>query len=137
MTAENARLREALARSMAVVQRANGLASLGLLTAGLAHEIRSPLVALRVFAQLLQSAVEVAARLGDLGGLYYFYNFAAPATAALTNARALTPRDFRWPYLLAVVEQGAGDVEGRPRCGAGRLTGTAAGFFGSGSNSTR
>jgi signal transduction histidine kinase len=53
LTAENARLREALARSVAVVQRANGLASLGLLTAGLAHEIRSPLVALRVFAQLL------------------------------------------------------------------------------------
>jgi signal transduction histidine kinase len=53
LTVENARLREALARSVAVVQRANGLASLGLLTAGLAHEIRSPLVALRVFAQLL------------------------------------------------------------------------------------
>jgi signal transduction histidine kinase len=51
--AENTRLREALARSVTLMQRANQLASLGTLTAALAHEIRNPLVALRAFAQLL------------------------------------------------------------------------------------
>jgi two-component system sensor histidine kinase HydH len=53
LTAENTRLREALARSVALMQRANQLASLGVLTAAFAHEIRNPLVALRAFAQLL------------------------------------------------------------------------------------
>ena len=53
LLADNARLREALARSVALMQRANELASLGRLTAAFAHEIRNPLVALRVFAQLL------------------------------------------------------------------------------------
>ena len=51
--AENVRLRAALGRSAALMQRANRLASLGVLSAGLAHEIRNPLVAMRTFAQLL------------------------------------------------------------------------------------
>jgi len=53
LLADNARLREALAQSVALMERANELASLGRLTAAFAHEIRNPLVALRVFAQLL------------------------------------------------------------------------------------
>ena len=53
LMAENVRLREALGRSAALMQRANRLASLGVLSAGLAHEIRNPLVAMRAFAQLL------------------------------------------------------------------------------------
>jgi signal transduction histidine kinase len=53
LTEENVRLREALARSAALMQRANRLASLGVLSAGLAHEIRNPLAAMRTFAQLL------------------------------------------------------------------------------------
>jgi two-component system sensor histidine kinase HydH len=53
LLADNARLREALARSVALMQRANELASLGRLTAAFAHEVRNPLVALRIFAQLL------------------------------------------------------------------------------------
>ena len=54
---------------------------------------------------------ELAAQLGDLGGLYYFYGFSALAEAALTDARALTPGDFRWPYLLALVDERDGDLE--------------------------
>jgi signal transduction histidine kinase len=53
LTEENVRLREALARSAALMQRANRLASLGILSAGLAHEIRNPLATMRTFAQLL------------------------------------------------------------------------------------
>ncbi len=58
LLADNARLREALARSVALMQRANELASLGRLTAAFAHEIRNPLVALRIFAQLLPARWE-------------------------------------------------------------------------------
>jgi signal transduction histidine kinase len=42
-----------LKESQNVLRRADRLSSLGLLTAGLAHEIRNPLVAIRTFTQLL------------------------------------------------------------------------------------
>lgn len=42
-----------LKESQAILRRADRLSSLGLLTAGLAHEIRNPLVAIRTFTQLL------------------------------------------------------------------------------------
>ena len=50
---ENARLYENLKQSQHTLRRADRLSSLGLLTAGLAHEIRNPLVAIRTFTQLL------------------------------------------------------------------------------------
>jgi two-component system NtrC family sensor kinase len=50
---ENARLYENLKQSQDTLRRADRLSSLGLLTAGLAHEIRNPLVAIRTFTQLL------------------------------------------------------------------------------------
>ena len=50
---ENARLYENLRQSQHTLRRADRLSSLGLLTAGLAHEIRNPLVAIRTFTQLL------------------------------------------------------------------------------------
>jgi two-component system sensor histidine kinase HydH len=60
LLADNARLRDTLARSVVLMQRANQLASLGRLTASFAHEIRNPLVALRAFAQLLPARWEDA-----------------------------------------------------------------------------
>jgi signal transduction histidine kinase len=60
LRSDNARLRDELTRSVGMVQRANRLASVGLLTAGLAHEMRNPLVALRTFAQLLPDRWEDA-----------------------------------------------------------------------------
>ena len=42
-----------LKESQNILRRADRLSSLGLLTAGLAHEIRNPLVAIRTFTQLL------------------------------------------------------------------------------------
>ena len=55
---ENARLYENLKKSNNVLRRADRLSSLGLLTAGLAHEIRNPLVAIRTFTQLLPERYE-------------------------------------------------------------------------------
>jgi signal transduction histidine kinase len=52
--AERLMLREKeLKESQNTLRRADRLSSLGLLTAGLAHEIRNPLVAIRTFTQLL------------------------------------------------------------------------------------
>jgi signal transduction histidine kinase len=42
-----------LKQSQSIIRRADRLSSLGMLTAGLAHEIRNPLVAIRTFTQLL------------------------------------------------------------------------------------
>ncbi len=50
---DNARLYENLKQSQITLRRADRLSSLGMLTAGLAHEIRNPLVAIRTFTQLL------------------------------------------------------------------------------------
>ncbi|MGB9630143.1 MAG: ATP-binding protein, partial [Thermodesulfobacteriota bacterium] len=55
---ENARLYEDLKRSKSYIRRADRLASLGTLTAGLAHEIRNPLVAIKTFTQLLPERLE-------------------------------------------------------------------------------
>ncbi len=52
--AERLMHREAeLKQSQSIIRRADRLSSLGMLTAGLAHEIRNPLVAIRTFTQLL------------------------------------------------------------------------------------
>jgi len=55
---ENARLYEDLKQSKSYIRRADRLASLGTLTAGLAHEIRNPLVAIKTFTQLLPERLE-------------------------------------------------------------------------------
>ena len=47
------RREQELKQSQVTLRRADRLSSLGLLTAGLAHEIRNPLVAIRTFTQLL------------------------------------------------------------------------------------
>ncbi len=55
---ENARLYEDLKKSKSYIRRADRLASLGTLTAGLAHEIRNPLVAIKTLTQLLPERIE-------------------------------------------------------------------------------
>jgi GAF domain-containing protein len=55
---ENARLYEDLKRSKSYIRRADRLASLGTLTAGLAHEIRNPLVAVKTLTQLLPERLD-------------------------------------------------------------------------------
>ncbi|OGP54264.1 MAG: hypothetical protein A2162_09065, partial [Deltaproteobacteria bacterium RBG_13_52_11b] len=55
---ENAKLYEDLKRSKSYIRRADRLASLGTLTAGLAHEIRNPLVAIKTLTQLLPDRLD-------------------------------------------------------------------------------
>jgi signal transduction histidine kinase len=50
---ENAQLYENMKNTKKIMLRADRLASLGTLAAGLAHEIRNPLVAIKTFTQLL------------------------------------------------------------------------------------
>ncbi|TMA56036.1 MAG: hypothetical protein E6J75_10580, partial [Deltaproteobacteria bacterium] len=55
---ENANLSRQLRHSEAVLERANRLSSLGTLAAGLAHEIRNPLVAVKTFLDLLPQRLD-------------------------------------------------------------------------------
>jgi len=55
---ENAKLYEDLKKSKSYIRRADRLASLGTLTAGLAHEIRNPLVAIKTLTQLLPERLD-------------------------------------------------------------------------------
>jgi two-component system, NtrC family, sensor kinase len=55
---ENANLYENLKKSQTIMRRADRLASLGTLIAGLAHEIRNPLVSIKTFTQLLPERID-------------------------------------------------------------------------------
>jgi signal transduction histidine kinase len=55
---ENATLSRQLRRSEVVLERANRLSSLGALAAGIAHEIRNPLVAVKTFLDLLPERLD-------------------------------------------------------------------------------
>jgi signal transduction histidine kinase len=55
---ENASLSRQLRRSEIVLERANQLSSLGMLAAGIAHEIRNPLVAVKTFLDLLPQRLD-------------------------------------------------------------------------------
>jgi two-component system, NtrC family, sensor kinase len=55
---ENASLSRQLRRSEQVLERANQLSSLGMLAAGIAHEIRNPLVAVKTFLDLLPQRLD-------------------------------------------------------------------------------
>jgi len=76
---ENARLYEDLKRSKSYIRRADRLASLGTLTAGLAHEIRNPLVAIKTLTQLLPE------RLHDEEFRNHFLSIAAAEVERISN----------------------------------------------------
>jgi len=94
---ENANLYENLKKSQAIMRRADRLASLGTLTASLAHEIRNPLVAIKTFTQLLPERIDdeefrnyflnvASGEVDRLSSLVNeLLNFARPSTPHLTG----------------------------------------------------
>ena len=58
MAIENANLYENLKKSQLMMRRTDRLASLGTMIAGLAHEIRNPLVSIKTFTQLLPERMD-------------------------------------------------------------------------------
>ena len=53
---------------------------------------------------------DLSAAYGLMGQTYHAYSLTAPARECYVNAGRLAPRDFRWIYLLAKLDQQAGDV---------------------------
>src|SRR5262249_11497466 len=76
---ENAWLSRQLRQSETVLERANRLSSLGMLAAGIAHEIRNPLVAVKTFLDLLPT------RLDDPEFLTHFRDLSLSELKRVTN----------------------------------------------------
>jgi len=55
---------------------------------------------------------ELSVAYGLMGQIYHAYSLSGPARECYVNASRLAPKDFRWIYLLAKLDQQAGDVEG-------------------------
>ena len=53
---------------------------------------------------------DLSAAYGLMGQTYHAYSLTTPARECYVNASRLAPRDFRWIYLLAKLDQQAGDV---------------------------
>jgi len=56
------------------------------------------------------SDADLSAAYGLMGQTYHAYSLTTPARECYVNANRLAPRDFRWIYLLAKLDQHAGDV---------------------------
>ena len=90
---ENARLYEELRRSQDIIRRADRLSALGTLAAGIAHEVRNPLVSIQTFFQLAPQ------RMGDQEFFTSFLSMTAEEVKRISNlinellsfARSSTP----------------------------------------------
>jgi len=76
---ENARLYEELKKSQDIIRRADRLSALGTLAAGIAHEIRNPLVSIQTFFQLAPQ------RLNDQEFLTEFLNLTSSEVKRITD----------------------------------------------------
>lgn len=76
---ENARLYDELRRSREIINRAGRLSALGTLAAGIAHEIRNPLVSIQTFFQLAPQ------RLGDEEFMTSFLRLAETEVQRISN----------------------------------------------------
>jgi len=54
---------------------------------------------------------DLAEAYGDLGGLYYVYEFSDAAEACYRNASLLAPSDYRWHHLLGRVRESMGRLK--------------------------
>lgn len=53
----------------------------------------------------------LAETLGNAGKIYHAYSLTLPARECYLNAALLAPKDFRWPYLLAKIDQQDGRMD--------------------------
>lgn len=53
----------------------------------------------------------LAESLGNAGAIYHAYSLTSPARECYLNAALLAPKDFRWPYLLAKIDQQEGRTD--------------------------
>ena len=54
---------------------------------------------------------QLAQAYGRMGKLYHTYDLLEAGEACYRNALQLAPQDFRWPYYLALLYEGQGDLE--------------------------
>ena len=54
---------------------------------------------------------ELAESYGEAGKIYHAYSLSLPARECYLNAGRLAPKDFRWPYLLAKIDQQDGRAD--------------------------
>jgi tetratricopeptide (TPR) repeat protein len=57
------------------------------------------------------TTTKLSAAYGAMGEIYHAYSLTAPARECYLNANALAPKDFRWIYFLAKLDQLEGRVE--------------------------
>jgi tetratricopeptide (TPR) repeat protein len=53
----------------------------------------------------------LAESFGEAGRIYHAYSLSLPARECYLNAAMLAPKDFRWPYLLAKIDQQEGRTD--------------------------
>ena len=97
LSAEIVRLQKELASTDAQLQRSRRLAALGEMAAGIAHEIRNPLAAIRLFADVLvKDLVQTESQDGSVATARKIASAVkgldAIVTDVLTFAREMTPR---------------------------------------------
>ncbi len=64
-----------------------------------------------ILAEPGTSPAALADAFGQAGRLYHAYELAEPAAVCYANAARLAPRDFRWTYLLAVLDHQEGRID--------------------------
>ena len=104
---------------LAVGEEVNGVELLPFVPPALEHLEDAVASQLRETEQLLasiradpQASPEALAdAFGQAGRLYHAYELAEPAAVCYANAARLSPRDFRWTYLLAVLDHQEGRLD--------------------------
>jgi len=105
---EVVRLQNELAGADAKLQRSKRLAALGEMAAGIAHEVRNPLAAIQLYADMLKSDFELLERVGDAAAAGVDPAFgAATARKILESVRGLDA-------IVCDVLSFAGDMDAQP-----------------------
>ncbi|HYX30791.1 MAG TPA: tetratricopeptide repeat protein [Pyrinomonadaceae bacterium] len=80
------------------------------LEADVRQQLTSAQSSLAFSVQNHASIATLSEAFGGMGELYHAYSLFSPAAECYRNASLLTPKEFRWVYLLGLVQQHAGRV---------------------------